>query len=68
MYLENCRSCVKDKASRYKPVQLPTASTVIHSSRSDELVAWDIQGPFRVTLAGNSYILVISDLFSRLAI
>jgi hypothetical protein len=67
-YIENCRSCVKDKASRYKPVQLPTASTVIHSRRFNELVAWDIQGPFRVTLAGNSYILVISDLFSRLAI
>jgi hypothetical protein len=67
-YIENCRLCVKDKACRYAPVHMPAASITAQSRRFNELIAWDIQGPFRLTKAGNVYILVLSDLFSRLAI
>jgi hypothetical protein len=68
VYVSRCRLCVMEKGSRFKPADLPVASITTQAKQFNDRVAWDIQGPFRVTSLGNRYILVISDLFSRLAI
>ena len=67
-FIDNCILCVMEKGNRFIKSPLPDGSITVQANHFNDIVAWDIQGPFHLTSNNNKNILVISDLFSRFAV
>ena len=62
MWIRECRQCQQrnpQQSHQHAPLGTITASYPF------EKVSWDIMGPLPTTSAGNKYILVVTDLFSK---
>ena len=64
-FIDNCILCVMEKGNRFIKSPLLDGSITVQANHVNDIVAWDIQGPFHLTSNNNKYILVISDLFSE---
>lgn len=60
-YVNSCASCQQRKT----PIKKTLPRMKITSSHCNDLIAMDLQGPLPTTVNGNSYILVIMDIFSK---
>ena len=61
-YVKECRQCQQHnprQSHQHAPLGTITASYPF------EKVSWDLMGPLPTTSAGNKYILVITDIFSK---
>jgi hypothetical protein len=67
-FIDNCILCVMEKGNRFIKNPILDGSITVQANHVNDIVAWDIQGPFHLTSNNNKYILVISDLFSRFAV
>ena len=67
-FINNCTLCVMEKGPRFIKTPMADGSITIQSNHFNDIIAWDIQGPFHLTSNNNKNILVISDLFSRFAV
>jgi len=65
-FVTECVLCQQFNGALYKK-KTATPTLPITAHKFNELVAIDIQGPFRVTDIGNRYTLNIQDIFSHLA-
>ena len=59
MWIKECQQCNPQKPQQHAPLGTITASYPF------EKVSWDIVGPLPTTAAGNKYILVVTDIFSK---
>lgn len=62
MYVKECRQC--QQRNPQQPRQHAPLGTIT-ASYPFEKVSWDIMGPLPTTSAGNKYILVVTDIFSK---
>ena len=61
-YVQSCDICQKIKSSGQ---QHKTELKIITPSRTNELVATDLAGPFNSTVRGNKYLDIINDCYSK---
>ncbi|KAK9892826.1 hypothetical protein WA026_022288 [Henosepilachna vigintioctopunctata] len=63
-YIWNCRTCLCHKADNLKPAGL-MSSHHVSATRPWKVISSDIMGPLPRTRRGNSFILVVTDYFSK---
>ena len=64
-YIRSCDTCQKIK-SMGQPKRADLQ--VINSQRTNQIVATDLAGPFKTTVRGNKYVMVINDTYSKVLV